>query len=189
MVREPAADDPTDPGSGDAPQQGPGVYVADKDAFERDTRYIGSRITRDGRDGYPVEPGRYQRLRADERGPLDRVGRPPPSGRTRPVSGRPTRGDGRADGRHLPRREQRRLPLRLRRLPTGVRGRLRPVVLTAGRAVAATRDPSVPHGRPHHRRRHPAVHHVGPLRSRVPRSLQVQPPEALGDAGALGLCP
>ena len=60
MVREPAADDPTDPGSREAPEQGPGVYVALEDAFERDTRYIGSRITRDGRDGYPVEPGRYR---------------------------------------------------------------------------------------------------------------------------------
>ncbi|MEX2280321.1 MAG: glutathione S-transferase C-terminal domain-containing protein, partial [Acidimicrobiia bacterium] len=29
-------------------------------SFERDTRYIASRITADGRDGYPVEPGRYR---------------------------------------------------------------------------------------------------------------------------------
>lgn len=29
-------------------------------SFERDTRYITTRITRDGRDGYPVEPGRYR---------------------------------------------------------------------------------------------------------------------------------
>jgi putative glutathione S-transferase len=36
-----------------------GGYVAD-DGFERDTDYIGTRITRDGRDGYPVEPGRYR---------------------------------------------------------------------------------------------------------------------------------
>ncbi len=28
--------------------------------FTRDTRYIASRITADGRDGYPVEPGRYR---------------------------------------------------------------------------------------------------------------------------------
>ncbi|MEV6301493.1 glutathione S-transferase C-terminal domain-containing protein [Actinoplanes sp. NPDC051861] len=28
--------------------------------FSRDQRYINSRITRDGRDGYPVEPGRYR---------------------------------------------------------------------------------------------------------------------------------
>jgi putative glutathione S-transferase len=28
--------------------------------FERDTRYLTTRITIDGRDGYPVEPGRYR---------------------------------------------------------------------------------------------------------------------------------
>src|SRR5215210_4915530 len=28
--------------------------------FERDTNYIGTRITADGRDGFPVEPGRYR---------------------------------------------------------------------------------------------------------------------------------
>jgi putative glutathione S-transferase len=28
--------------------------------FTRDQRYIGTRITEDGRDGYPVEPGRYR---------------------------------------------------------------------------------------------------------------------------------
>jgi glutathionyl-hydroquinone reductase len=28
--------------------------------FERDTKYITTRVTRDGRDGYPVEPGRYR---------------------------------------------------------------------------------------------------------------------------------
>ncbi len=28
--------------------------------FERDTNYIADRITRDGRDGWPVEPGRYR---------------------------------------------------------------------------------------------------------------------------------
>ncbi|MFG2039742.1 glutathione S-transferase family protein [Dactylosporangium sp. NPDC048998] len=28
--------------------------------FKRDARYIGTRITADGRDGYPVEPGRYR---------------------------------------------------------------------------------------------------------------------------------
>lgn len=34
-------------------------YVATGD-FERDTDYITTRITADGRDGYPVEPGRYR---------------------------------------------------------------------------------------------------------------------------------
>ena len=28
--------------------------------FIRDARYLTTRITRDGRDGYPVEPGRYR---------------------------------------------------------------------------------------------------------------------------------
>lgn len=40
------------------------AYVADKSAsggeFNRDTDYIETRITADGRDGYPVEPGRYR---------------------------------------------------------------------------------------------------------------------------------
>jgi glutathionyl-hydroquinone reductase len=30
------------------------------DEFTRDTNYIATRITRDGRDGYPIEPGRYR---------------------------------------------------------------------------------------------------------------------------------
>jgi putative glutathione S-transferase len=37
-----------------------GVYVIEGGEFERDTRYISTRITRDGRDGYPVEAGRYR---------------------------------------------------------------------------------------------------------------------------------
>ena len=37
-----------------------GVYVIAGGEFARDTRYIQTRITRDGRDGYPVEPGRYR---------------------------------------------------------------------------------------------------------------------------------
>ncbi len=35
-----------------------GTYV--QPSFERDTNYIQTRITLDGRDGYPVEPGRYR---------------------------------------------------------------------------------------------------------------------------------
>lgn len=31
-----------------------------KDEFTRDQNYIGTRITQDGRDGYPVETGRYR---------------------------------------------------------------------------------------------------------------------------------
>ena len=37
-----------------------GSYVATGGEFERDTEYITTRITADGRDGYPVEPGRYR---------------------------------------------------------------------------------------------------------------------------------
>ena len=37
-----------------------GAYVAAGGEFERDTDYITTRITADGRDGYPVEPGRYR---------------------------------------------------------------------------------------------------------------------------------
>ena len=36
------------------------TYVAGTGDFTRDTNYINTRITADGRDGYPVEPGRYR---------------------------------------------------------------------------------------------------------------------------------
>ena len=36
------------------------AYVNPSGEFTRDQRYIGTRITEDGRDGYPVEPGRYR---------------------------------------------------------------------------------------------------------------------------------
>ncbi|UJP39430.1 glutathione S-transferase family protein [Cellulomonas palmilytica] len=38
----------------------PGVYSQDGTEYRRDTRYITTRITADGRDGYPVEAGRYR---------------------------------------------------------------------------------------------------------------------------------
>ena len=41
-----------------------GEYVADDSDFTRDTNYIATRVTRDGRDGYPVEPGRYRLVAA-----------------------------------------------------------------------------------------------------------------------------
>ena len=40
-----------------------GAYVSSGD-FDRDTRYISTRITEDGRDGYKVEPGRYRLVAA-----------------------------------------------------------------------------------------------------------------------------
>ena len=41
-----------------------GAYVTDGADFTRDTNYIATRITRDGRDGYPVEAGRYRLIAA-----------------------------------------------------------------------------------------------------------------------------
>ncbi|MFJ7154283.1 glutathione S-transferase family protein [Streptomyces sp. NPDC101118] len=35
-------------------------YVHDGAAYERDSRYLTTRITADGREGHPVEPGRYR---------------------------------------------------------------------------------------------------------------------------------
>jgi putative glutathione S-transferase len=35
-------------------------YVSPTGEFTRDQRYIATRITADGRDGFPVEPGRYR---------------------------------------------------------------------------------------------------------------------------------
>ncbi|GAA1179951.1 glutathione S-transferase C-terminal domain-containing protein [Ornithinimicrobium humiphilum] len=38
----------------------PGSYVNKEGGYERKARYIETRITKDGRDGYAVEPGRYR---------------------------------------------------------------------------------------------------------------------------------
>jgi putative glutathione S-transferase len=38
----------------------PSTYVNPTGEFSRDQNYIATRITADGRDGYPVEPGRYR---------------------------------------------------------------------------------------------------------------------------------
>jgi putative glutathione S-transferase len=46
--------------SDDAGQTGTATYVVPGGSFERDTNYITTRITLDGADGYPVEPGRYR---------------------------------------------------------------------------------------------------------------------------------
>ncbi|MCZ4520845.1 glutathione S-transferase C-terminal domain-containing protein [Rhodococcus ruber] len=40
------------------------AYVEPGKEFKRDTNYIPTRITADGRDGYPVEPGRYRLIAA-----------------------------------------------------------------------------------------------------------------------------
>jgi len=41
------------------------AYVAPEGEFNRDTNYITTRITADGRDGYPVEPDRYRLIAPD----------------------------------------------------------------------------------------------------------------------------
>jgi glutathionyl-hydroquinone reductase len=48
----------------EAEQTTKGAYVESGKEFKRDTHYIETRITRDGRDGYPVEPGRYRLIAA-----------------------------------------------------------------------------------------------------------------------------
>jgi len=40
--------------------QGGGGYVSRAGEFERDSAYIQTRVTAEGRDGFPVEPGRYR---------------------------------------------------------------------------------------------------------------------------------
>jgi glutathionyl-hydroquinone reductase len=41
-----------------------GRYVTAGEEYERDSSYVSTRITRDGRDGYRVEPGRYRLIAA-----------------------------------------------------------------------------------------------------------------------------
>ncbi|GIH15384.1 glutathione S-transferase [Rugosimonospora africana] len=47
-------------GNGASEPPGGGQYVDPNGEFSRDMQYITTRITADGRDGYPVEPGRYR---------------------------------------------------------------------------------------------------------------------------------
>ena len=99
------------------------------------------------------------------------------------------RRDRRGQRGRLRRRQQRRLPLRVRRLAGGLRARLRPAVRPPRLAVGAAAQPALPGRRHDHRGRRAAVHDAGPVRRRVPRPLQVQPPEADRAAGAVGLRP
>ncbi|WP_026819478.1 glutathione S-transferase family protein [Arthrobacter castelli] len=46
------------------PNSTKGSYVTGGQEFKRDTNYIETRITKDGRDGYPVEAGRYRLVAA-----------------------------------------------------------------------------------------------------------------------------
>ncbi len=53
------------PAAGTGPDAAnPGRYVTEGQGFVRDTKYIETRITADGRDGYPVEAGRYRLVAA-----------------------------------------------------------------------------------------------------------------------------
>ena len=51
------------PVNGHPPGMSDSAYLEDSN-FERDMDYIPDRITRDGRDGWPVEPGRYRLVAA-----------------------------------------------------------------------------------------------------------------------------
>ncbi|WP_225804464.1 glutathione S-transferase family protein [Streptomyces sp. NK15101] len=46
--------------TGDGAYERDRAYITTGGAYERDRTYITTRITADGRDGYPVEPGRYR---------------------------------------------------------------------------------------------------------------------------------
>lgn len=56
----PGTPDDGAPTTGQDPHDQRGSYVTQGKAFDRDMTYIPDRITRDGRDGWPVEPGRYR---------------------------------------------------------------------------------------------------------------------------------
>ncbi|WP_040511612.1 glutathione S-transferase family protein [Gordonia soli] len=65
MSTSPARPDPSvTEGSDTAAKNNPGSYVTGGQEFVRDTKYIDTRITADGRDGYPVEAGRYRLVAA-----------------------------------------------------------------------------------------------------------------------------
>ena len=53
-----------DAGEATNPHDTPGIYVDKGKDFNRDMRYITSRITVDGEDGYKVEPNRYRLIAA-----------------------------------------------------------------------------------------------------------------------------
>lgn len=132
---------------------------------------------------------RDQRLPADHPRPLDGVDRVPP--RRRPAADPRRRAgagrDVRGDRARVHRGEQRRVPVRLRGVPGGVRRRVRAAVDRDGLARGAPDDAPLSDGGADHRGRRAAVHHAGAVRPRVPRALQVQPEQADRDAGAVGL--
>ena len=91
--------------------------------------------------------GGHQRLPVPHPRPLLRVARAPPTGCAGPVARGRARGDGRGDGAGLHRGEQRRLPVRLRRLAGGVRRGLRPPLDHPRLARGPAHRPPLPDGR------------------------------------------
>ncbi|CAA9522968.1 MAG: Glutathione S-transferase, omega, partial [uncultured Solirubrobacteraceae bacterium] len=132
---------------------------------------------RDGADavGHEDRPGRQQRVRGDHRHAQRGVGRlrRPPTSRSLP--GRAAPRDRRAERLGVRRDQQRRLQVRLRRHPGGLRGRGSSAVRGAGPPRRAPRHPALPRRRRAHARRLAPVHHAGALRRRLRRPLQVQP--------------
>ena len=135
----------------------------------------------------PTGAGGHQRLRADDAGPVAPSGRPTTAPARPSCTRRRCARDRRGQRRWSTRRQQRRVPVRFRRLAGGLREGVRPAVRPAGLADRPAGHPAVPGRRHHHRGRHAAVHHAGPLRPGLPRPLQVQPAEADRDAGAVGV--
>jgi putative glutathione S-transferase len=60
MADAPATRAEHDPDHASDEGDAPSGYVDPSGSFERDDRYLDTRITADGRDGFPVEPGRYR---------------------------------------------------------------------------------------------------------------------------------
>ena len=104
-----------------------GIHRLQDAYFKRDPDY--SAWHHGARDRRRADrPGRHQRLPVDHPRPLLRVARPPPPRRPGPVARRRPRGDGDGDGAGVHRGQQRRLPLRFRRHPGGLRRGLRPAL-------------------------------------------------------------
>ena len=65
MGSDEAPRDGREAGGTDRPEHAaPGTYTVPGQGFERDSRYITTRITADARDGFGVEPGRYRLVAA-----------------------------------------------------------------------------------------------------------------------------
>ena len=80
----------------------------------------------------------------------------------------------RINARNLQQRKQRRLSLRLRKIPSRLRGSLRRPVRHARRRRGAAWPAALSGRQPHHRSRLAAVPHIGPLRCRVFLAIQMQ---------------